>query len=148
MTTQALSKESQKAIQYFQDKLTFETGPVGLFMSLKEGRPLQLIDLRKRELYDQAHIPGALHILYEELPSQLAKLDKERQTVVYCYDILCNLSAKAALLLAENGFSVKELAGGFDEYAKKGFPIESKNQETPQTQGVSSCSSSGKHSCG
>lgn len=149
MAIDTLNKEALRAVQFFEDKLNFEFGPVGLYMHIKENKPLQIIDLRTRELYEKGHVPGAQHILYDDLEKHFSKLSKEIPTVVYCYDLLCSLSTKAALLLARNGFNAKELAGGFDEYQKKDFPVESKTSTESKTNpGTSSCSTSKGSSCG
>jgi rhodanese-related sulfurtransferase len=43
---------------------------------------------------------------------------------VYCYSDSCYLSAAAALLFAERGYSVIEFDGGFDEWKRHGLPLE------------------------
>ncbi len=138
MTTEILNKEQQLAVAFFESKLAFETGPVSLKMALESGEKLQIIDLRKAELYEKGHIKAAVNVSYDELEAYLPKLDKETTTVVYCYDELCNLSARAALLLAKKGYKVKELAGGFDGWAERKFEIVGQTHK-------SSCSAS---SCG
>ncbi|MBX9686966.1 MAG: hypothetical protein K2X27_09705 [Candidatus Obscuribacterales bacterium] len=135
MVTEALSKEQAEAVAYFEQKLAFEIGPVELKMGLERGEKFQVIDLRTAELYGQGHIPGAEHVLYENLEGHLSKLNKVLTTVVYCYDKLCYLSAKAALSLAKKGFKVRELAGGWDGWVERNFQVEGKAAK-------SSCSSS------
>lgn len=133
-----LTKESEQAIQHFERKLNFEIGPIGLDRLIKNGEPVQVIDLRTPELYAAGHVPGALNILFENLESSLGKLNKEATTVVYCYDIVCHLATKAALELAKKGYKVKELVGGYEEWA---------SHDLKQEAGKASCSTSG-HSCG
>jgi len=147
MTTETLTKEAAQAVEYFEKKLAFEIGPVGLKYALQNKEPLTIVDLRTPELFAQSHVPGAINLSYEELektaPSPSAnvwggtsQLSKERTTVVYCYGITCHLAAKAALLIAKKGFPVKELYGGFDSWAEAELPVEGK-----QAKG-SSCHSS------
>ena len=133
-----VTRESQQAIEHFERKLNFETGPIGLDRAIKNGEAVQIIDLRTPELYAQGHVPGALNILFEDLERNLGKLNKDVTTVVYCYDIVCSLATKAALELAKKGYKVKELVGGYEEWANHSL-----KQETSKT----SCSSSA-HSCG
>src|SRR5579883_604739 len=83
-----LTRESEQAVQHFERKLNFEIGPIGLDRMIKNGEPVQVIDLRTPELYAAGHVPGALNILFENLESSLGKLNKETTTVVYCYDIV------------------------------------------------------------
>jgi rhodanese-related sulfurtransferase len=146
MAIETLSKEALRAVQHFEDKLSFEWSPIGLNRRIKEKEQLQIIDLRTKEFYEAGHVPGAQNVLYEDLQKHFSKLDKEKPTVVYCYNLLCNLAAKAALLLAQNGFNVKELVGGFDEYKKAELTIETKAGSESKAQG-SSCSTSKGSSC-
>jgi rhodanese-related sulfurtransferase len=134
-----LSKETERAVEHFQSKLAFEIGP----FEVKEGKePFQIIDLRSKELFEKGRIPGSINILYEDLESRLPSLKKDVTSVVLCYNITCHLATRAALLLAQKGYKVRELVGGWEEYAKYGLPVEGKAE-------VSSCSTdSGKSSCG
>lgn len=138
MSVNTLSKEATEAVKYFEAKLTFEFGPIGLSHAIKNGEKLQIVDLRTPELYEQGHVPGAINLSFETLEKSLEKLNAETTTVVYCYDGVCHLSAKAALLLAQKGYKVRELIGGWAEWASHELKVEGK---------ASSCSSH-KSSCG
>jgi rhodanese-related sulfurtransferase len=140
MATETLTKEAVRAAQYFEDKLNFEISPWGVKAAIEAKQPQQIIDLRTPELFAKGHIPGAINVLYENLDQYASKLNKDIVTVVYCYDLLCNLAAKAALLLANKGYKVKELAGGIEEWTKRDFATE------PGAK-TGSCSTSG-HACG
>jgi rhodanese-related sulfurtransferase len=143
MTTATLTKETTElAVKFFEAKLAFETGPVGLNQWINNKEKVQVIDLRTPELYAKGHIPTAVNVSYDELEQYASKLDKEVNTVVYCYDITCHLSAKAALLLAKKGQRVQELLGGYQSWTEKQYNVEAKNQAE-----ASSCAST-KHSCG
>jgi rhodanese-related sulfurtransferase len=141
MAVEAITKDAAKAIEYFEAKLAFEISPYGINDLISKKEHLQIIDLRTPELYAKGHVPGAVNVSYENLDAFLPKLNKDVTTVVYCYDLLCNLAAKAALHLAKKGLKVKELAGGWEEYAKQNF-----SQETGVN--TSACSTKGGHSCG
>ena len=135
MTTETLSKEAALAAAYFEQKLAFEIGPVELKMGAERGEKYQIIDLRVADVYNKGHIPGAQNVLIENLESHLSKLNPEVTTVVYCYDILCHLSAKAALLVAKKGYKVRELSGGWQGWVEREFKVEGESTK-------SSCSSS------
>lgn len=136
-----LTKETtEAAVKFFEAKLAYEQGPVGLNHLIQNKEKVQVIDLRTPELYKKGHVPTAVNVQYDELEAYLPKLNKDVNTIVYCYDITCHLSAKAALLLAQKGYRVQELVGGFNSFAEKGFEVEGKAE-------ASSCSSS-KNSCG
>ncbi len=116
------------AAAYFEAKLAYEIGPIGLNMAIESGEKITIVDLRTPELFAKGHIPGAINLKFEELDKNLDKLIKDQTTVVYCYDIVCHLSAKAALELAKKGYKVKELVGGFDTYAEKNLKVEGAGQ--------------------
>jgi rhodanese-related sulfurtransferase len=137
MTTETLSKEAVKAAEYFENKLAFEYGPIGLKYAIQNKEPLTVIDLRTPELFEKSHIPGALNVSYEELEKSTEKVNRDTTAVVYCYGITCHLATKAALLLAKKGYKVKELFGGFDEWAAAELPIE--GTQTKSSCGTSSC---------
>lgn len=139
--TATLTKETLDAVKFFEAKLAFETGPVGLHQWIENKEHVQVIDLRTPEVYKKGHVPTAVNVQYDELEAYLPKLNKEVNTVVYCYDITCHLSAKGALFLAQKGYRVQELVGGFNTYAEKGYEIEGKSE-------ASSCGTKSSHSCG
>ncbi len=139
MPSDTLTKEAQQAVEHFERKLNFEVGPIGLDRLIKSGQPVQVIDLRTKELFEKGHVPGAVNIAYEDLEKSLGKFKADVPTVVYCYDIVCNLSTRAALDLAKKGYKVKELVGGFEEWTNHSLANETGTK--------ASCSTSG-HSCG
>jgi rhodanese-related sulfurtransferase len=135
-----LTKDTTEAVKFFEAKLAYEAGPVGLNQWITNKDKVQVIDLRTPELFAKGHVPTAVNVQYDELEAYLPKLNKEVNTVVYCYDITCHLSAKGALVLAQKGYRVQELVGGFNTYAEKGYTVEGSAE-------ASSCSST-KNSCG
>lgn len=138
MTVETLSKEAAKAVEYFENKLNYEYGPVGLKYAIKNNEPLTIIDLRTPDRFEKSHIPGALNISFEELERTTDGIDRNTTAVVYCYGITCHLATKAALLLAKRGFKVKELFGGFDEWAAAELPLEG---ALSKSCGTSACAS-------
>ena len=50
-------------------------------------RGAQLIEVLSRKQYDEQHIPGAMSLpLSKFSSSELAKLNRDRPVVVYCWD--------------------------------------------------------------
>jgi rhodanese-related sulfurtransferase len=137
MAVETLPKESALAVEYFESKLNFETTPFSLNQSMEKKEKMQIIDLRTPELFAQGHIPGAINVDITELEKYLPKLDKHTTTVVYCYDLLCRLATRAALLLAKHGYKVKELAGGWDSWS---------DHDLAKEKGTASSCSTSKHS--
>ncbi|MBK9141978.1 MAG: rhodanese-like domain-containing protein [Candidatus Melainabacteria bacterium] len=126
MTTETLTRESAQAVEFFERKLAFETGPIGVKYALENQEPVTIVDLRQPELFAKGHVPTAINLLYDDLESKLDKLSKDRTTIVYCYNITCHLSARAALLLARKGYPVKEMIGGYAEWERAELPVESR----------------------
>ncbi|MFD0028804.1 rhodanese-like domain-containing protein [Streptomyces sp. NPDC055059] len=84
-----------------------------------------VIDTRSTASWDQGHVPGAVHLptaLIAEQAGQL--LDRTVPVVTYCWGPGCNGATRAALALAELGFQVKEMLGGFEYWAREGFAYE------------------------
>lgn len=107
-----LRRNSQEAQNYFEKILAFTLGPVEL-KTLMEENEVTLLDVRRAEDYEISHIPGAVSIPKDEIADNIDKLSKDNITVVYCYNQQCHLGAKAALILADYGYPVMLLDGGF-----------------------------------
>lgn len=108
---------SEKAQCFFSKMLAFTLGPIELKNLMDEGK-VKVVDVRLPQDYEIAHIPGAISIPENELANNLDKLSKEEVSVVYCYNQQCHLGAKAALVLAEYGYPVVLLEGGFKTWTE------------------------------
>jgi sulfur-carrier protein adenylyltransferase/sulfurtransferase len=89
-----------------------------------DGEPV-FLDVRERDEWDEGHIPGALYAPRNNLESRVEGLvpDKERTIVVYCGS--GTRSAFAARALGELGYEdVRNLAGGFTDWKRSGFPVQ------------------------
>lgn len=75
----------------------------------------QLIDVRQPQQYEAKHLPGALCLPAEELPTRLDELSAERTTILYCDQGA--LSRAAAQVLVKSGFAdVHVLHGGLQAW--------------------------------
>lgn len=85
-----------------------------------------LIDLRTDdELQGKGKIPGAIQIdwLAKGAEERIGKLDKKKTYLVYCAG--GGRSGECADLMKSLGFKeVVNLQSGFDDWRKKGFPVE------------------------
>lgn len=116
--------DMQAAEDYFAERLAFTLGPVELKNMLEE-KKAKLIDVRAEDDFYAGHIPQAISIPKQELPTKMTELSKEHVHVVYCYNQQCHLAAAAALVLAKNGYPVMELEGGFKTWVEDfGFEVE------------------------
>lgn len=113
------------AVDYFAAKLAYEMTPYSLNSALeKKIAGLFVLDVRSPEDYKNGHLPGALNIPLADLPAKMGTLPKDKTIVAYCGNMTCALAPKAALALAEKGFAVKQLTGGFATWSEKGFPVQ------------------------
>ncbi len=108
---------SEKAQCFFSKCLAFTLGPVELKDLMDEGK-VRVVDVRRTEDYEVSHIPSAISIPCDEMDKNLDKLSKDEVTVVYSYTCECSLAAKAALTLADYGYPVMLLIGGFKTWTE------------------------------
>ncbi len=73
-----------------------------------------ILDVRTKEEYESSHIAGAVFIPLDELRQNLAKLEKDKTILVYCHTGL--RSYLACRILNQNGFSTKNITGGYSFY--------------------------------
>ncbi len=82
-----------------------------------------VLDVRPREEYAAAHIPGALSVPLPELAKRLSKLPRRREVVAYCRGPYCVLAVEAVRLLRRKGFEAVRLEDGILDWAALGFPL-------------------------
>ncbi|MFI8453383.1 rhodanese-like domain-containing protein [Streptomyces erythrochromogenes] len=119
------------AAAYFAASLAFHadvSDVAGAYRAHREsGAELgfQLVDSRSTPSWDQAHVPGAIHLPTALIPEQAERLlDKDLPVVTYCWGPGCNGGTRSALALAELGFRVKEMLGGIEYWIREGFEVE------------------------
>jgi rhodanese-related sulfurtransferase len=122
MDTSMLTRNTQKAKEYFEAKMAFTTGPVELERMMKQGQ-VNVVDVRAAEDYAQGHIPGAVNLPKDKWHT-LEGLRKDKTNVIYCYSQVCHLAAAAALEFASKGYPVMELEGGFRTWKEHEMDIE------------------------
>ncbi len=85
-----------------------------------------LVDVRSREAYDRAHLPGALSVPLDELPSRVDELRASQQDIVtYCSGPRGDNGLEAAISLRESGVTrVRALDGGFQRWVALGHVVE------------------------
>jgi hydroxyacylglutathione hydrolase len=83
---------------------------------------VNLIDVRALGEWDAGHIPQAQHRFLGKLPTNLDQIDRSKPVVTQCQSGM--RSSVAASLLANAGFDVINLAGGYNAWSKAGLPTE------------------------
>ncbi|MFF7732191.1 rhodanese-like domain-containing protein [Streptomyces sp. NPDC007984] len=116
-----------EAAAHFRAGLAFHTDVSDVAAALGAGGDpgFVLVDSRSTEAWDQGRIPGALHLPTALVPERAGQLlDRSVPVVTYCWGPGCNGAARAALALAELGYRVKEMLGGFEYWVREGLAFE------------------------
>ncbi|GAA4337100.1 rhodanese-like domain-containing protein [Streptomyces venetus] len=116
-----------EAAAHFRAGLAFHTDVSDVAAALDAGGDpgFVLVDTRSTEAWDQGHVPGALHLPTAFVPERAGQLlDRTVPVVTYCWGPGCNGAARAALALAELGYRVKEMLGGFEYWVREGLAFE------------------------
>ncbi|MFG2333667.1 rhodanese-like domain-containing protein [Streptomyces sp. NPDC048604] len=119
------------AAAYFSASLAFHADVSDVAAALADARAaggdpgFVVLDSRSTASWDQGHVPGALHLPTAQIAEQAERLlDKSVPVVTYCWGPGCNGATRAALALAELGYQVKEMLGGFEYWVREGFAYE------------------------
>lgn len=120
----AASNTSDLVHAYFASRLHARVSPAVLRGWLAEGRPdVALVDVRNPHPELKARIRGALVAAAED-EARLAALPHGKTLVLYSWDDACTLLPVTALTLLDQGFVVKELAGGIRGWQEMRFPVD------------------------
>lgn len=99
--------------------------PGQLFLGLQKKEAITVVDVRPKAAFDQAHIPGALHIPLEQIEERTGELDGNITIVFYCTSPNRSMSLEAAMTLYKLGFTkIAILNGGLQMWYAGGYPIE------------------------
>lgn len=115
------------AAAYFGASLAFhaDVSDVAAALASEDAPGFVVLDSRSTASWDQGHVPGAVHLPTALVPERAAALlDPAVPVVTYCWGPGCNGATRAALALAELGYQVKEMLGGFEYWAREGFAYE------------------------
>src|SRR5579884_1585085 len=123
MKTSVKIPDPAKAKTFFEDKISFTTGPVEVDRMLKNHEDINVIDVREEEDYRAGHLPGALNLPHDKWDT-FEGLSKDKLNILYCYSMVCHLAATAAFKFASAGYPVMELDGGWDEWKEHGLKID------------------------
>jgi len=123
-----MSYDFEQAKAHFRARLAYTTGVHELEYLVNQAKgDFVVADVRYPGDFAQGHVPGAINLPKGKWQSPRG-LRKDATVYVYCYDQTCHLAAEAALALAEQGYRVVEVEGGWDRWVQKGFRAESSAQ--------------------
>ena len=80
-----------------------------------------LVDVRERSEWDAGHVPGAIHIPYENVRERRHELPLDRPIVIYCAS--GNRSSLAGSILESSGREAANLRGGFTAWRSARLPV-------------------------
>lgn len=110
---------------HFTQRLAVETDADDVGTALLEGTAdFVLLDARSPAAYAAAHIPGATSLPHRGITAETLAELPDGPIVVYCWGPGCNAATKAGAKISALGREVKEMIGGFEYYAREGFPVE------------------------
>lgn len=79
---------------------------------------LNIIDVRTEQSYNNNHIPGAINVPFNKLITKPYKyLSKEKKYFIYCQKGITSL--KTCKILANMGYKVVNIIGGYEEWILK-----------------------------
>ncbi|QZY29622.1 rhodanese-like domain-containing protein [Nocardioides coralli] len=81
-----------------------------------------VIDVREREEYATAHVPGARSIPMGQVASRKTEIDRERPVYLICDS--GNRSSAMVDLLAAEGYDAHNVRGGTRAWIESGRPVE------------------------
>jgi len=116
-TLHALSEKQLIQVQqikeeFFNEHLGIEGVTLADLVTRMEKGEVLLLDVRPKEEFEQAHIPGAVSMPIEELEDQLATLPTHVDIVAYCRGPYCLISAEAVKMLTAKGIKAFRLEEG------------------------------------
>ena len=121
ITLHALSEKQLIQVQQIKEEfLNAQLGLEGITLSeliprMEKGEVL-LLDVRPKEEFEEAHIPGAISIPIEELEDTLSSLPVNCDVVAYCRGSYCLMSANAVKILKANGIKSFRMEQGVKEW--------------------------------
>jgi rhodanese-related sulfurtransferase len=99
----------------------------------EKAAPLYVVNVLSKDMYNDAHIKGSIHMDLDDLDMYADKWDKNTPVVFYCSNYQCSASGHAAKVFKKARFThVYAYEGGAAEWSQLGYPMEG-----PQTEEVS-----------
>jgi len=78
---------------------------------------VRVVNVLPKELYDDAHIPGSIHVDIDQLDEKMRQWDPDTPVVFYCSNYTCQASKDAARTFRNYGFKrVYAYEGGMAEW--------------------------------
>jgi rhodanese-related sulfurtransferase len=112
-------------IAHLRHRLAWESDASDVHAAQEAGERFVLVDTRGDLAWAQGRVVGAVHLPTATIAERAAtEIPLDVPVVVYCWGPGCNGSTKAALAFALQGYRVREMIGGFEYWAREGYPVE------------------------
>lgn len=114
----------EELVAHFSSRLAFETDPSDVHSDMDASKRFVLVDVRGQSSWDQGRAQGAIHIHHSEIAERAPlEIPIDMPVVVYCWGPGCNGAHRGALNFALLGYQVREMIGGFEYWAREGYPV-------------------------
>ena len=94
---------------------------------LSDGREITLVDTLPPAAFEKSHLPGAIHIMSDDILELALSLlpDKQRVIVVYCASENCKRAGLAAERLETLGYTnIHHFTGGKRAWTEAGYALQ------------------------
>ncbi|MBO9577137.1 MAG: sulfurtransferase [Microbacteriaceae bacterium] len=120
----ATTATPEQLLAYFSAKRDAETDASDVYAAQKAGEPFVLVDVRGDEAWAQGRAAGAIHMHHGQIAARAAaEIPLDTAVVVYCWSPGCNGGQRGAVEFAKLGYRVREMIGGFEYWAREGYPV-------------------------
>jgi rhodanese-related sulfurtransferase len=85
---------------------------------IKNNKTITILDVRTNAEYKSSHLQNAISIPLSELSTNLSKLDKNKEIIVYC--LSGGRSVSASRILEKNGYAPLNVSGGIGALKRNG----------------------------
>jgi rhodanese-related sulfurtransferase len=86
-----------------------------------------VVETLGHEHFEQGHLPGAIHIHFEDIAEKAPELlpDRDATIVTYCSNVACSNSELAAAQLGRLGYGgVRRYVEGKEDWQEAGYALE------------------------
>lgn len=88
-----------------------------------ESGEVTVLDVRPRDEFEAGHLPGAIHVLPEEIAGLTDLASPNHEIVAYCRGPYCLYARQAEAVLRQKGLAARRMEGGLPEWRSDGLPI-------------------------
>jgi len=90
---------------------------------LRDGEPLNIIDVREDEEFEVGNIEGAIHLRYPDVLAQTSLIPENSNTLFLCYS--GNRSSELCTEFTNQGRSCNFMVGGYEKWMSESRPMNS-----------------------